>query len=72
MYENIWNGKTDKVKRKVFIQDYELGGLRMPDLETFVDTQKLKWVNLYTANHDAFWQLTVEALIGVKISIYCY
>ena len=25
----IWNGKTDKVKRNIMMQNYESGGLKM-------------------------------------------
>ena len=66
LYDYIWNGKTCKVKRNVFIQNYDDGGLRMPDLEAIVKSQKLKWVSLNLRNHDAFWQHTMQALIGIQ------
>ena len=31
LFEFIWNGKADKVKRKIIIQDYSEGGLKMID-----------------------------------------
>ncbi len=37
MYEYIWNGKTSKVKRNNLIQDYALGGLKMPDVLQVTD-----------------------------------
>lgn len=65
LYEFIWDGRTCKVKRDLFIQDYENGGLKMPDLSTIVKVQKLKWIQLYINNHPCLWIYTMEDLIGV-------
>ena len=29
MYQFIWDGKPDKIRRDILIQDYEKGGLKM-------------------------------------------
>ena len=39
----IWQYKPDKVKRGTIISDYECGGLRMIDVECFIDAQKIMW-----------------------------
>ena len=65
-YEFIWNSKTCKVKRNIMIQDYEQGGMRMPDLKTIIKVQKLKWIKLVMNNHDAFWINSMKQLIGVS------
>ena len=66
LYGFIWNGKTHKVKKKIFIQSYEDGGYKMPDIRSVIHAQKLKWVKLYLNNHDCLWRVTMEELIGVE------
>lgn len=36
----IWKGK-DKIRRLTIISDYKNGGLRMPHLQTLIDTQRI-------------------------------
>ena len=32
-YKFVWNGKKDKIKRSIIINEYEEGGLKMPNLK---------------------------------------
>ena len=41
MYAFIWEGKPEKIKREILIQDYEKGGLKMIDLEMFIMSLKI-------------------------------
>ena len=34
-YEFLWEGKPDKIKRNVIINNYEEGGLKLPHIESF-------------------------------------
>ena len=43
LYSFIW-GKTEKVKRKVLINEYEYGGLKMIDLESHLMALKAAWI----------------------------
>ena len=36
----IWRGK-DKIKQLALISDYKNGGLRMPLIQTLIDTQRI-------------------------------
>ena len=49
MHEFLWNGQ-DKVKRKIMVKDIEKGGLRVPDLKTILDTQRIIWIKIYTCS----------------------
>ena len=40
IYKFIWKG-TDKIKRLAIISDYKNGGLRMPHIETLIDTHRI-------------------------------
>ena len=44
MYNFLWDGKPDKIKRETITQDYEHGGLKMIDIETFIWSLLAGWV----------------------------
>ena len=43
-YGYLWNKGPDKIKRAVAIQNYESGGLRMIEVDTFMKSLKLTWL----------------------------
>ncbi len=65
-YNFVWNGKTNKVKKSVFIQDFRCGGHKMIDIQSVNQTQKLKWVKLYLNNHRCLWRPLMEEMIRVE------
>ena len=52
-YAFLWNGKGDKVKRKIMINDYTNGGLKMLDIASFNEALKVAWIKkcLYPENN---------------------
>ena len=46
-YAFLWNGEGDKVKRKIMINDYPDGGLKMLDIASFNKSLKTVWVKKY-------------------------
>ena len=44
IYDFIWNGKPEKIKRDTLTNSYEKGGLKMIDLETFIRSLKITWI----------------------------
>ena len=48
MFEFLWEGKPDKIKRKTIIQNIENGGLKMIDIELFINSLKASWVKRLT------------------------
>ena len=46
-YAFLWNGKGDKVKRKIMINDYTNGGLKMLDIASFNKALKVVWIKKY-------------------------
>jgi len=44
MYDFIWNGKKDKVKRLTLINPIESGGLAMPHLDSMINAQRVMCV----------------------------
>ena len=47
-FKFIWNGKPDKVKRNTMIEDFEKGGLKMIDIESYFISLKATWVSRLT------------------------
>ena len=43
----IWNGKIDKVKREILINDYDEGGLKVPDIFSYCKALKISWIKRY-------------------------
>ncbi|MCW4346095.1 MAG: reverse transcriptase domain-containing protein, partial [Candidatus Thiodiazotropha endolucinida] len=44
MFNFIWDGKPEKIKRETLIKDYDKGGLKMIDLRTFIMSLKISWL----------------------------
>ena len=61
-YKFLWDGKGDKIKRSIMIGDYENGGLRMLDLNSFNKALfKLSWVRKYlNDNNSGKWKLLFD------------
>jgi hypothetical protein len=77
-YHFIWSGKKDKIKRETLIANYEDGGLKMLDIQSFLKAQKAMWVKRLMVNDTASWKalplLHLEGLLGketFKCNIDC-
>ena len=46
-YSFLWNGKGDKIKRDIIINDYPNGGLKMIDIQVFSKSLKCTWIKKY-------------------------
>ena len=57
MFKFLWNDKPDKIKRKAAILPISEGGLSMPDLSTFVETQRIVWWKRYFCSRYHPWKL---------------
>ena len=44
-YKFLWNGKKDKIKRSIIINEYEEGGLKMPNIQSFYKALKMSWLD---------------------------
>jgi hypothetical protein len=56
---------TDKVKRTAVIADYEEGGLKMLDVESFVNAQKVMWVKrLLSKREEGSWKVYPQLLLS--------
>ena len=57
----VWDGKGDKVKHDIMINDYENGGLRMIDIKIFNKALKSSWVKKYLdPENQGKWKLLFD------------
>ena len=54
-------GGRDRIKRKILYQDYEFGGLRMTNYETFIKTQRVMWLKrLLSGENYSGWKISFD------------
>ena len=52
LYTFLWNGKGDKIKRRVMINDLGAGSLKMIDISSFNKSLKNTWIKKYLDNNN--------------------
>ena len=64
-YHFLWDGKPDKVKRNVIINEYSNGGLKMIDLLSFNKSLKTIWIKKYLDKTNmGKWKLFFDLELG--------
>jgi hypothetical protein len=72
-FQFIWNGKPEKVKRTASIADYEDGGLKMLDVESFICAQKVMWVKrLLTKKEGGSWKIYPQLFLSKLLDEYSF
>ena len=64
MSDFLWNGKQQKVKAKVIIQQIKHGGYNMCDMTSMFKCQSLKWVKKYFNNSNSMWKYTIKSIFS--------
>ena len=57
LFDFIWEGKKDKVKRNTIIGNLKDGGLNMPDIVSYFDSLKLSWIPRINTENEANWKI---------------
>ena len=60
VFDFIWDGKRDKVKRSVVINNFEDGGLKVRDIKAHIDMLRISWIKrliCYKNNEDSWTQI---------------
>jgi len=73
IYSFIWKGKN-KIKRLALISDYKNGGLRMPHIQTMIDTQRIMCLRKYTEDYISPWKQILYFFLkdyGGKFLLHC-
>lgn len=56
LFKFLWNG-NDKVKRISTYNDFNKGGLRMPNVEAIIKSLRLAWLKRLLNTKNAFWKM---------------
>ena len=56
LFRFLLNNKQDKIKRTCLYQDFEKGGLRVPDIETINKALRLAWIPSLLKTGDFNWR----------------
>jgi exonuclease III len=55
IFKFLWDDKMPRIKNSVIINTPEKGGLKIPDMECIVKSQKIAWVKRILKNPNATW-----------------
>ena len=58
LYEFLWDGKPDKIKRNIAKQKLENGGIAMIDIELFDKALKMTWIRRFLTGNSKWKILT--------------
>ena len=73
LFNFIWKGK-DKIKRLALINDIEYGGLKMMDLETMIQAQRIMCLKKYIEDYTSPWKIFLSYYlekVGGKFILQC-
>ena len=72
LYQFLWDGKRDKIKRVEMINDYATGGLIMLDIQIFNRALKAKWIQKYLdPSNKGKWKFFLDFFLA-KYNANCY
>ena len=71
LHEFVWKSKTDKVKRKIFEQDFSKGGFKMINLEHIITASSVIWVKKYLDCINRQWKSSFEYFCN-KLNLCLY
>ena len=66
LYNFLWKSKIHKVKKKVIIQDYRKGGIKMVDYKKFITALKSTWIRRILQSN-AKWKKLLESELKICI-----
>ena len=71
IFKYIWNDKPDRIKRAQFKQNYENGGVKMPDIESHINALKINWIRRIALGDQKWIKLFRICMNVISDDIYC-
>ena len=72
IYDFIWKGKPDRIKRCFFSQSYENGGVKMPNVEMHINSLKINWIRRVASGNQKWIQLFYLCAKLKGADIFCF
>ena len=52
IFQFIWKKRKDKIKRQLMYQNYDKGGLRVPNVDVMIKSLRLSWIPRFLSNDE--------------------
>ena len=72
MFQFLWDNKPEKISRDKIIQDYCHGGLKMLDIDKFIQSLKCSWVKRLKFRPYSKWVQLYETMLLRDHGVYMY
>ena len=69
IFQFIWKKKKDKIKRQVMYQNYDKGGIRVPNADVMAKSLRLAWISRLLSN-DEEWSQVWKAIPNHFFDMY--
>ena len=66
LFQFLWAGKRDPIKRAKVVQNYPRGGLRMLDLLAFVKSMKISWLKRLSKTNSSREQVAANEISNIQ------
>ena len=74
IFNFIWGGKRDKIKRATLRSKYKAGGLQVPDISAQAQSLKMLWVKKYLdLQNFAKWKIVIReklSFLGRNVNVF--
>ena len=70
LYNFLWDGKPDKIKRNIITQTKRNGGLKMPDVYKFIISLKSTWIRRLAQSSESPWAKLFQISYGPIENLY--
>ena len=72
LYKFLWDGKPEKIKRTIVTQTKINGGLKMLDIDKFIQALKCSWIKRLVSSGNSPWAKLFQLSYGPISSIFNY
>lgn len=67
MFNFLWKSKVDKIKRKQITQEYSDGGLKMIEINNYIQSLKSSWIRRLINSPNSKWNILLNKSINTDI-----
>ncbi len=66
----LWDNKQPRIKREILYNEYQNGGLKLPNLDTTLKANKITWVKRLTlADDNCMWKILAKHAFKIDVKL---
>ena len=69
LYQFLWHGKRERIRRSTLIKEPLKGGVGMIDVATHIKALKITWIRRYVTN-EGNWEAIASQIMGTGVSLW--